>query len=220
MNTLEKTTNTVNVFTEYICAGFSKKSYPAWVRHHFPGKEPHLASIKTTFFVPPREMIKAIQNSQKYKVNAEKREAWLNQAYADLKVQYKLNFDSILESKMFKLCFNLITKIEALNSNIAGMSYSTRERAKIDIDDDKGKLFEDVLKEFKNIDLDLPIWVSIEEVIELFKTFGIETRGKEVYPMLNQILLADSSMRGPNINEKGEIFINDVYLILIRKLWK
>lgn len=221
MKTLEKSTGTVNVLAEYLDAGFSKKSYPAWIRHHFPDKEPHLASIKTTFFVSPREMIRAIQNSQKYKVNAEKREAWLNQAYADLKVQYKLNFDSILESKMLKKLFNLFLLVEMRYNNINGMNYSTLKRIDRDISASKAMLFEDILKEFGEISqLELPVWMSIKEIIRFFQTFNIEVDERSIYEQLRQLELCDNTWKGPGINNMGDVFINDVYLLLIRKLWK
>lgn len=220
MKTFEKSTGTVNVLAEYLDAGFSKKSYPAWIRHHFPDKEPHLASIKTTFFVSPREMIRAIQNSQKYKTNAVKRDTWLSQAYIDLDMQYKLNFDSVLNTTIFKMCFNIMRNMEKLSDNINGMAFSTRKLIEEIIKKDKRVLFENILMQFKGFDTTLPEWIDANESVNLCKHFGIEITVDKMIKEFRTLNLLDDGYNGPALNNVRECSINAVYLLIITKLWK
>ncbi len=239
MKTYVKETNSVNVLAEYLDAGFSKKSYPAWVRKHFPqiiGNSPENASSKFTFFVQPKLMIDAVQNSQKFKINLEKREKWLSEAYNDMSAQFSLNFEKTFDISIMKKAFGLIHMLITFMHNDSGMGYSAMELLKQDIVKTNISLFESILgvigvKPIHQYTSEAirSNTVTLEAALKYLSTYHVPLTIELFYKSLNELCLCDSVGKGHGLSNSlvnsnnplwVRIHIVDVYLLLISKLWK
>lgn len=230
MKTFVKETNTVNVLAEYLDAGFSKKSYPAWVRRHFAGtfvEGPPIDTTKNSFYVSARKMIDVVQNSQKFKVNLEKREKWLSEAYKDINSQYQLNFESILNNPILKKSFSIITSMRVLMKNDCGMGYSARKEMAKELRNSEKIFLESILAEF-GIKPSKPEFISIDGALRYLGLNGMPLTENEFFKKLEEHGLCDATHEGSNILRNkvvadrfwDNILMVDVYLLLIFKLWK
>ena len=130
MKSYSKETGNVVVLTEYLDAGLSRKSYPGWIRIHFPkqyAENPKIASIKTRFECPGKDMLIAIQKTQAYNVSKEKRAVWLTAASKTLNTPIEIPLYSESNSKLAKELFHALNIAIDIKQNISGLSFPMRK---------------------------------------------------------------------------------------------
>ena len=211
---------TVSLRDAYIAAGFSKKSYPAWVRRYF-NKElsefPGVDSLKCgKFYVSLKRVYGIISSMEPNKKTRAKVNTWLSEASRKLNVPNELPLFSILSNPLFKECYGFMIDFGKYHNNIHGMSFTTRTNEMCDLAKRQKKLLENILLEL-GISLCLPIRLDHTECKKLLEKHTGYTG--DFMKLLNFNGFVDDQFNGPLVT-KHYIDSRILYLLIIRHLWK
>lgn len=213
---------TVSLRDAYIQAGFSKKSYPAWVRRYF-SKEiaefPGIDSLKCgNFMIPLKRAYSIIANISHLSKNKEKVQKWIAETSKKLNVPNELPLFSILANPLFRQLFCFTMDYGKYINNISGMSYTARNAEMSDLIARQKRLFENILEEL-NISLCLPEKLSRSEFSGYYAKYIGIPRNMTIMDVLYKNGFVDSHHNGKFVSEDF-IDCRVLYILIIRYLWK
>ena len=226
MKSYSKETGNVVVLTEYLDAGLSRKSYPGWIRIHFPkqyAENPKIASIKTKFECSGKDMLIAIQKSQAYHVSKEKRAAWLTAASKTLNTPIEIPLYSEVNSKLAKNLFQALNISIDLHHNISGLNLETRTNFQQQME---RRIQESCFSLLNDMGMNLPgflekqAYITEEFAAALFGRKGLFIR--KSFDQNNFALNGITPFKSPRSNDDTGIYLETwaVLFVLVNELWK
>ena len=213
---------TVSLRDAYIAAGFSKKSYPAWVRRYFSKELPEFPGIDSlksgNFYVPLRRVYAIIANITHLSKNKEKVMKWISEASKKLNEPNELPLFSVLNNPLFKECFGFMMDFGKYHNNINGMSYTAKEEHSRDLSKRQKVLLENMLNELGN-SMCLQPKLSMPDFIDLYEHHIGSLNGKNILDILFRNGFVDASHNGPLV-KNGWVDSRILYILIIRHLWR
>jgi hypothetical protein len=213
---------TVSLRDAYITAGFSKKSYPAWVRRYFSKELPEFPGVDSlkcgNFYVSLKRVYGIISSMEPNKKTRTKVNTWLSEASRKLNAPNELPLFSVLNNPLFKECFGFMMDFGKYHNNINGMSYTAKEEQSRDLSKRQKVLFENMLNELGN-SMCLQSVLSMSDFIDLYEHHVGSLNGKSILDILFRKGFVDASYNGPLV-KNGWIDCRILYILIIRHLWR